>query len=125
MLDKWKEEESTSGDIISVTTIKDANKAIILVDRAIEYALKNANILNSYLKRMESDQDRIFEMDIANDTAKSIIRDIDTRDRIAYAKAHVLSKASQFMFAQANQNSFSVLHLVKPISIQRPHLSKQ
>lgn len=113
LLDKWKEEESTRGDIISVKTVTEASKAINLVDRALEYALKNATVLGAYLQRMGNDQDRILGMERSTDQANSAIRDIDTKERIAYARAHVLTKASQLMFAQANQNSFSVLHLVE------------
>ena len=78
----------------------------------MEYTLKNAVTLGAYLNRMESDKERIFVMDENTEAAKSLIRGIDTKERITYAKAHILSEASQLMFAQAGQNSFSVLNLV-------------
>lgn len=113
LLVKWKEAESTSDNVISVKTVAEANKAIKIIDRAMEYTLKNAVTLGAYLNRMESDKERIFVMDENTEAAKSLIRGIDTKERITYAKAHILSEASQLMFAQAGQNSFSVLHLVK------------
>ncbi len=115
LLSRLKEEESSRGNLISVLTVEDAKKSVKILDGAIEYANKNATVLGSYLYRMEKDQDRIFIMEENINSAYSTICDIDTKERIAYAKSHVLAKASQLMFAQANQNSFAVLDLTKQV----------
>lgn len=114
LLTEFQEEEAKRDNIISVKTVAGANKAIKIIDRALEYALKNAVTLGAYLNRMENDQERIYAMDTHTSKATSALLDIDTKDRITYARAHIVSEASQFIFAQAGQNSFSVLHLVKP-----------
>ena len=113
LLSKLKEEESLSNNLISVLTIENAKKTIKILDKALEYAINNVVVLGSYLYRMENDQERIFIMEENTSAAESVLCDIDVKERIAYAKAHVLTKASQLMFAQANQNSFAVLDLTK------------
>lgn len=112
LLTKLKEEENLRNNIISVITIENAKKAIKILDDAIEYAVRNVTSLGAYLYRMKSDEERIFIMEESIISSESTIRDIDTKERIDYAKAHVLNKASQLMFTQANQNSYMVLDLV-------------
>ena len=108
-----EEEATEKGDVISLTTVEGANNAIKIIDRALEYAIENATRLGAYLNRMENDQERIFVMETNTTLSQSAIRDVDvSKEMVAYTRAQVLSKASQLMFAQAGQNSFSVLNLV-------------
>ena len=112
-LEKIKAEATKIGNIISIATVEGAKTAIKILDSSIEYVIENVAVLGAYLQQMHSDRERIYVMEKNTDLAISAIRDPDVKERIDYAKSHVLARATQFIFAQAEQHAFSVLHLTK------------
>ena len=106
--------ENKSVDDITVTTVKDANIAIRVLDGALEYALDNATRLGAYLQRLETDEGNLTTSNENVTAAESTIRDADmAREMTSYTKANVLAQAAQAMLAQANQNSSAVLSLLQ------------
>ena len=109
-----KQAANMTVDDILVTTVKDANIAIRVLDGAIEYALDNATRLGAYLQRLETDESNIVTSNENVTAAESTIRDADmAKEMTSYTKANVLSQAAQAMLAQANQNSSAVLSLLR------------
>ena len=101
-------------DDISVTTIKNANIAIRVLDGALEYALDNATTIGSYLTRLEYDADNVTISRDNVQASESVIRDADmAKEMTAYTKANVLAQAAQSMLAQANQNPANILSLLQ------------
>lgn len=101
-------------NVISVKTSEDAQLAIAILDKALEYATDNATKLGSYLQRMDSMGNTIYAMEENTEASKSVIRDTDmSREIVTYTKSNVLSQAAQLMLAQFNRNSFMVLNLLR------------
>lgn len=101
-------------DDISVTTQKNANIAIRVLDGAIDYALDESTRLGAYLQRLEYTDANVTTMGENVQSAESTIRDADMAKEMAeYTKANVLTQAAQSMLAQANQNSSAVLSLLQ------------
>ena len=101
-------------DDISVTTVKNANIAIRVLDGALEYALDNATTIGAYLTRLEYDADNVTISRDNVQASESVIRDADmAKEMTAYTKANVLAQAAQSMLAQANQNSANILSLLQ------------
>ena len=101
-------------DDISVTTQKNANVAIRVIDGAIEYALDVATQVGSYLQRLEYTGANVTTMGENVQSAESTIRDADmAKEMTDYTKNNVLLQASQSMLAQANQNGSAVLSLLQ------------
>ena len=101
-------------DDISVTTVKNANIAIRVLDGALEYALDNATTIGAYLTRLEYDADNVTISRDNVQASESVIRDVDmAKETTAYTKANVLAQAAQSMLAQANQNSANILSLLQ------------
>ena len=101
-------------DDISVTTVKNANIAIRVLDGALEYALDNATTIGSYLTRLEYDADNVTISRDNVQASESVIRDADmAKEMTAYTKANVLLQTAQAMLAQANQNPNNVLSLLQ------------
>lgn len=101
-------------DDIDVTTQKNANIAIRVMDGAIEYALNEATTVGAYISRLEYTEDNIVTANENSVAAESVIRDADMAKEMAgFTKANILSQASQSMLAQANQNSGQVMSLLQ------------
>ena len=99
---------------VSVTTKKDANVAIRVIDGAIDYSLDQATRIGAYLQRLEYTSSNIVTMNENIQSAESTIRDADmAKEMTEYTKANVLTQAAQSMLAQANQNSSGVLSLLQ------------
>ena len=113
-LAQLQEAVALAGNEISVKTSEDAQLAITILDKALNYALDNATKLGSYLQRMESMENTIYTMEENTEASKSVIRDSDmSKEMIAYTRSNVLSQSVQFMLAQSNNNSFMVLNLLR------------
>ena len=101
-------------DDIDVTTQKNANIAIRVMDGAIKYALNEATTVGAYISRLEYTEDNIVTANENSVAAESVIRDADMAKEMAgFTKANILSQASQSMLAQANQNSGQVMSLLQ------------
>lgn len=101
-------------DDIDVTTQKNANIAIRVMDGAIKYALNEATTVGAYISRLEYTEDNIVTASENSTAAESVIRDADmAKEMVGFTKANILSQASQTMLAQANQNSSQVLSLLQ------------
>ena len=101
-------------DDISVTTQKNANVAIRVLDGALDYALDIVTDLGAYTQRLETTELNITSNDENTTAAESTIRDLDmARAMTSYTGAKIRSQAAQSMLAQSNQNSSNVLGLLQ------------
>ncbi len=101
-------------DDISVTTKKDANIAIRVIDGAIDYALNQQTDIGSYLQRFDYTGSNVTTMSENIQSAESTIRDTDmAKEMTNFTKNNVLVQAAQSMLAQANQSSSAVLSLLQ------------
>ena len=101
-------------DYASVTTQKNANVAVKIVENAIDYALNEATRVGSYLQRLDYTGTNIVTMSENIQSAESVIRDADmAKEMTEYTKSNVLTQAAQSMLAQANQSSSAVLSLLQ------------
>lgn len=113
-LAQLQEAAALAGNEISVKTSEDAQLAITILDKALNYALDNATKLGSYLQRMESMENTIYTMEENTEASRSVIRDSDmSKELISYTRSNILSHSVQFMLAQSNNNSFMVLNLLR------------
>ncbi len=113
-LDTLKAAENMSIDDISVTTVKDANIAIRVLDGALEYALDNATTLGAYLNRLETTETNVTTTEENTIASESTIRDADmAKEMTEYTKSNILMQASQAMLAQTNQNTAGILELLR------------
>lgn len=93
---------------------ENAEAAIDVIDNAIEYSLNESTRMGAYQSRLDFVIDNLITGMTSTQAADSVICDADmAREMTAYAKNSVLSQSSQAMLAQANQNSSSVLQLLK------------
>ena len=99
---------------ISVATRDGANKAIDVVDNAINTVSMQRAGLGALQNRLEH---TINSLDVANEnltSAESAIRDTDmAKEMMKFTKQQILSQASQAMLAQANQLPQGVLQLLQ------------
>ena len=101
-------------DRAKVTTVTDANNAIGLIDKAIDYSLHEITNIGAYLQRLEYTEANVISEDENVQGAESTIRDADmAKEMTEYTKNNVLSQAAQSMLAQANQNLSGVLSLLQ------------
>ena len=108
-----KEAENKTIDDISVTTVKNANIAIRVLDGALEYALDQATTMGAYLQRLEFTDINVTTMSENVQSSESTIRDADmAKEMTEYTKYNILTQSSQAMLAQANQSSSAVLSLL-------------
>lgn len=106
--------EAMTLDKADVTTQRNANVTIRVVDGALEYALNEATHMGAYIQRLEFTEANITLSNENTQASESTIRDADmAREMLEYTKNNVLSQASQSMLAQANQNLSSVLSLLQ------------
>ena len=98
----------------NVTTRERATDSISIIENAIELALDEATNMGAYLQRLEVTNDNVTVMHENVQRSESTIRDADmAKEMVEYTKNNLLSRSSQTMLAQANQNSSSVLGLLQ------------
>jgi len=91
-----------------------ANNVIESLDTIIEYALGQATDVGALEQRLGYTADNVATQIENLQASDSAIRDADMAQSISdYMKWNVLSQASQYMLAQANQNAYSVLNLLQ------------
>ena len=99
---------------VEVTTRPKAERAIDVIDQALEYALDVATSVGAYIERLEYTQSNIEKNSENTQAAESTITDADMAKEITeYTKSNILSQASQSMLAQSNQNASAVLSLLQ------------
>ena len=105
---------ATDGSTLNISTRLNANVAINVVDNALQKALNQQTTLGAAMGRMEITSANITTSGENTQAAESVIRDADMASEMTtYTKNNVLQQAAQSMLAQANQNSSSVLSLLK------------
>ena len=105
---------ATDGATINISTQLHANVAINVMDNALQKALNQQTTLGSVMSRMETTSANITTSGENTQAAESVIRDANMATEMTnYTKNNVLQQAAQSMLAQANQNSSSVLSLLK------------
>ena len=100
--------------ILSIETPETANRAIGVLDEAIKRINKQRADLGAYQNRLEL---TVVGIDIAAENlqaSESRIRDVDmAREMVEYTKHQILTQSGTAMLAQANQQTQSVLSLLR------------
>lgn len=113
----WYEEPSVGTSdphFISISTQRDANAAVDVLDRAIKRVLDQQSSIGAFLSRLEYAAINLTVSSENVQSSESTIRDADmAKEMTNYTKANVLLQAAQAMLAQANQSSSSVLSLLQ------------
>ena len=103
-----------AGPKIQVTTREAANAAINVFENALIKATDQAVAIGAVQTRLGYTSSNLTVASENVQASESTIRDSDmAKEMTAYTKHNVLTQASQAMLAQANQNSSSVLSLLK------------
>ncbi len=105
---------TTTGQIVSVSTIGLANATIGVVDTALEKISKQRADLGAYQNRMEYAAKGLMNAYENTQASESRIRDTDmAEEMIGYTKSGILTQTGTAMLAQANQSSQTVLQLLR------------
>ena len=106
--------QSSAGDTIQIGTQKQANAAVNVLDNAVQKALDQQTTIGSIESRLDYTSSNLTTASENVQSSESTIRDADmAKEMTAYTKNNVLLQAAQSMLSQANQNSSSVLSLLK------------
>ena len=106
--------QGTDGSTLNVSTREKANAAINVLDTAVQKALDQQTTIGSIESRLEYTASNLTTASENVTASESTIRDADmAKEMTEYTKNNVLLQAAQSMLAQANQNSSSVLSLLK------------
>jgi len=100
-------------DIISLESPDGANRAILLVDNALQKISKQRADLGAYQNRLEY---AVKSLDVGAENlqaSESRIRDADmAKEMVEFTKNQILNQAGNAMLAQANARTQSVLQLL-------------
>ena len=106
--------QSSNGATLNVSTQKNANAAINVLDNALQKALDQQTTIGSIESRLEYTSTNLTTSSQNVQASESTIRDADmAKEMTNYTKNNVLLQAAQSMLAQANQSSSSVLSLLQ------------
>ena len=106
--------QGANGNTLNVSTQKNANAAINVLDNAIQKALDQQTTSGAIESRLEYTSTNLTTASENVTASESTIRDADmAKEMTEYTKNNVLLQAAQSMLAQANQNSSSVLSLLQ------------
>ena len=106
--------KGTDGKTLNVSTQAKANAAINVLDNAVQKALDQQTTIGSIESRLEYTSSNLTTASENVQSSESTIRDADmAKEMTEYTKNNVLLQAAQSMLSQANQNSSSVLSLLK------------
>lgn len=106
--------QSSSGATIQIGTQQQANAAVNVLDNAVQKALDQQTTIGSVESRLEYTSSNLTTASENVQSSESTIRDADmAKEMTNYTKNNVLLQAAQSMLSQANQNSSSVLSLLK------------
>lgn len=105
--------QGSDGSTLNIGTQKKANAAINVLDNAIQKALDEQTKIGAIQSRLEYTSANLTTASENVRASESAIRDADmAKEMTEYARNNVLLQAAQYMLAQANQNSSSVLGLL-------------
>lgn len=106
--------KATDGTTLNISTQKNANAAINVLDLALQKCLNQQTKIGSVESRLEYTSANLTTASENTQSSMSTIQDADmAAEMTAYTKNNVLLQAAQSMLAQANQNSSSVLSLLQ------------
>ncbi len=106
--------QGKDGTTLNISTQKNANAAINVLDNAITKALDQQTTLGAVQSRLEYTSQNLTTASENVTASESTIRDADmAKEMTEYTKNNVLLQAAQSMLAQANQNSSAVLSLLQ------------
>jgi len=106
--------KGTDGTTLNVSTQTKANAAINVLDNAVQKALDQQTTIGAVESRLDYTATNLTTASENVQSSESTIRDADmAKEMTEYTKNNVLLQAAQSMLAQANQNSSSVLSLLK------------
>ncbi len=102
------------GTTLNVSTQKNANAAINVLDTAIQKALDQQTTIGAIESRLEYTSTNLTTAAENVTASESTIRDADMAQAMTqYTKNNILMQASQAMLAQANQSNNQVLSLLR------------
>jgi flagellin len=106
--------KGSDGTKLNISTQAKANAAINVLDNAVQKALDQQTTIGSVESRLEYTSSNLTTASENVQSSESTIRDADmAKEMTEYTKNNVLLQAAQSMLSQANQNSSSVLSLLK------------
>ena len=106
--------KGSDGSTLSVSTQKNANAAINVLDNAIQKALDQQTTIGAIESRLAYTSTNLVTAAENVTASESTIRDADMAMAMTeYTKHNILVQSSQAMLAQANQNSNQVLSLLR------------
>ena len=106
--------KGSDGTKLNISTQAKANAAINVLDTAVQKALDQQTTIGSVESRLEYTSSNLTTASENVQSSESTIRDADmAKEMTNYTKNNVLLQAAQSMLSQANQNSSSVLSLLK------------
>ena len=106
--------KSADGSTLNISTQKEANAAINVLDNALQRALYEQTTIGSIGYRMEFTSNNLTVASDNVTNSESVYRDADMAKEMAdYTRNNVLLQAAQAMLAQANQNGSNVLSLLQ------------
>ncbi|XER08363.1 A-type flagellin [Sporomusa rhizae] len=104
----------TKGNALDLTTQKNADGAIYLVNNAIEKVSTERSKLGALQNRLEHTINNLGTSSENVTAAESRIRDVDmAKEMTNFQKNNILNQAAQAMLAQANQQPQGVLQLLR------------
>lgn len=106
--------KGADGTKLNISTQVKANAAVNVLDNALQKALDQQTTIGSVESRLEYTSSNLTTASSNVQSSESTIRDADmAKEMTEYTKNNVLLQAAQSMLSQANQNSSSVLSLLK------------
>ncbi len=106
--------KGSDGTKLNISTQAKANAAINVLDTAVQKALDQQTTIGAVESRLEYTSSNLTTASENVQSSESTIRDADmAKEMTEYTKNNVLLQAAQSMLSQANQNSSSVLSLLK------------
>jgi flagellin len=105
--------QGTAGEMISISTADEANRAIGILDNAIKVVAKQRADLGAYQNRFNEAAKGVSVAAENMQAAESLVRDTNMAGQmVEYVKNQILVQAGTAMLAQANLKTQSVLQLL-------------
>ena len=112
----FKMKEGTGKVAVSLSTPEGANKALGMMDDALQKLSKQRADLGAYYNRLDSTSRGLMTAYENIQSAESRIRDADmAEEMVSFTKNKVLAQSGTAMLGQANQSTQSVLRLLGSI----------
>jgi len=109
-----KLKDSATGEILSLSSPEKSNRAIGVIDQALQVVNKQRADLGAYQNRLEKTLKGIWIAEENIQAAESRIRDTDMANEMAdFVKNQILMQSTTSMLAQANLKSQAVLQLLR------------